>query len=351
MSSIYPNIILNNGEHSTVPRHWDLSEKDVVKLQTIIRKSYHSIDEFKNDATLSRFMQEITQKLVNLNLFTQNIPLHTPIVKNNTAFFSLFDTKTVFALLNYCFLSALYEYIDLSSDIDILRTDIQNFKKDRKANIDDLANESNAVMGITTEMIDELDAANDDLEEVQIRVGNEKELKQRVCKLLLAFIEIEENNKKAINFSYDDIMKAVRRSREKEKKSIIEYLGKMSIEERRVEENMKNFKLGKWNVGMQKGLIYYDEATNERETDNLMAQLLEDVESGNMDIATELMMDVYDVGRNAMQPNIAETEPTDKYGEGQDEADYDRNGFGIDAGLDEDYTDGIYYEEDRDEEF
>jgi hypothetical protein len=354
ISSIYPNIIMNGGEHSTIPDHWALSDKDVIKLRTIIMKSYNSINEFKNDTILARLLLEITQNLVNLNIFTQNIPLHTPIHKNNASYFSLFDTKTIFALLNYCFLSVFYEYIDLSSDINMLRSDVQNFKKIRKDNIDNMANASNSMMGMATNITDELEDTMTNLEEVQINMGNETELKERVCKLLLAFIEIEEKNKKAINFSYDDIMKAVRRSREKEKQSIVKYLGNMTIEERQIEQDLKNYKLGKWNVGMQKGLVYYDQVTNERETDNLMAQLLEDVEAGDMDIATELMMEVYDVGKNVLQPTMAETEPTDRYGDGNDEGDfeatYDRNGFGIDTHLDEDYTDGIYYQEDRDEE-
>ena len=65
------------------------------------------------------------------------------------------------------------------------------------------------------------------------------ELKSRICSLLVEFIKVEIENKNVIDMPYEEIIKKVNRSKEREKKSIIDYLGKMSREERKVEELFK----------------------------------------------------------------------------------------------------------------
>ena len=59
---------------------------------------------------------------------------------------------------------------------------------------------------------------------------------------------------------------------------IINRLQKLTIEERRVENMMKIYRLGKWNVGQQKGLFEYDIATQERERQDLIEQGVQDNE-------------------------------------------------------------------------
>jgi hypothetical protein len=65
--------------------------------------------------------------------------------------------------------------------------------------------------------------------------------------------------------SYDEIAKKIRKERNIEKEKIIDYLGKMDKDERKVEDMFKRYKMGRWNVGLQKGLVQYDEKTYDRE--------------------------------------------------------------------------------------
>ena len=58
----------------------------------------------------------------------------------------------------------------------------------------------------------------DSLSEIRIVTGDKKMLKSRVSDLLLAFIEIDQNNKKSFDLGYQDIENRVTRSRMKEKK-------------------------------------------------------------------------------------------------------------------------------------
>jgi hypothetical protein len=130
-------------------------------------------------------------------------------------------------------------------------------------------------------------------------------------------------------------MKKINRAKEREKKSIIDYLGNMSKEERKVEELFKTYKLGRWNVGQQKGLTQYDKETYERERNELITQLYDDEQSGKYEIVSQMRREIFELEEQEEQAN---------------EETYDNEGMNI-QGLDEDYMDGHYYEEDMDLEY
>jgi hypothetical protein len=137
--------------------------------------------------------------------------------------------------------------------------------------------------------------------------------------MLKVFLEIAMNNKSIFNFEYSSIIEKTHKYKQKEKSRIVERLRSMSIEERRVENMKKTYKLGEWNVGQNKGLFVYDVTTSDRErTENIL--------QGFVDIDTEI----------------------------QEETDYDENmedeneALNIN-GLSENYMDGQYYSEDEEE--
>jgi hypothetical protein len=348
MSKTYPNILLNMSDHTKVPKHWGLSDIDNGKVISIIKKYYEKMESFKKDTVVTRLLMEVSTRLIELNVFTQNIPIITPIKKAGVTFHSLFDKKTIYALLQYCFFSVLCEYIFATDDVNLLRIDIEDMKGYRREKISDEKKISMTLEAQYNELDEDAQDEEDVLEEQQIKVGNTLDLKERVCKLLLAFLDIESTNKKAINFSYSEISHYVGRSREKEKRSIIKYLGDMSLEQRRVEDNLKRFKLEKWNVGMQKGLFQYDEATNERESRDLVVQLMQDVDEGEINIINEFAMDVYGVKPNAQQ--MMDVDELERFDAEEVDQFYTREAMGIDTDLGENYADGEYYEEDRDDE-
>jgi len=350
MSKVYPTILLNGADFNVVPTHWGFSKKDPTykKIQTFIEKHYADISKFKNDKIMNRLLQEAMNSLVNLNLFTQNIPIITPIQKAGHVFSSLFDKKTTFLLFSYCFYSVINTYIEMSGDIELLQADLEEVKQDRRGQ-NKLKNDASAQLSAQLSELDiGLEETEADLQEYVVHVGDTEELKTRLAELLLGYLNIEENNKKAVNFSYDQIIVQVRRSREKEKKSIVEELGRLSKEERKVEDMLKNFKIGRWNVGQQKGLVAYDAATNERETKDMIGQLLMDVDE-NMNPGDELMMDVYDLAE--LQDNQQGIEAHEiEVEEGDEQGNYDNEGEDIGA-FGDGYLDGQYYEEDQEDDF
>jgi hypothetical protein len=348
MSKVYPSILLNDGEFfKNVPKHWGFSEQHMSDIKKFLEKYYKEVEKFKKDAVLLTLLREIGVRLVDLNLFARHIPIYTEIKKNvedeegrRTAIWhSLFDTSTTYLLLVYSFYSVIHEYINCSYDNDLLQMDIQERKQSRRANINFSKNESNLVESSDIN-IQEDDAINEeqDLREINIVTGNITELKERVCDLLYSFLNIEEENKKCANMSYDEIIQFVNRSKEKEKRGIIKYLGDMTIEERKIEDMFKNYRLGRWNVGQQTGLFKYDKDTYNRERDELMTRMLDEVEAGTTDIVTERAMDIYE-----MPMEMKELEEKEN---AEIEAFYDEEAYNI-LNLGENYMDGAYYEEDQ----
>jgi len=337
MSKVYPSILLNDGGfYKNVPKHWGFSEKHQEIISKFIDQYYEKIEKFKGDTVLMRLLQEIDVRLADLPMFLQNLPFFTEIVKDMgddvegeriRSFYCLFDKPTVYLLYTYCFYSAIYEYIVCANDPDLLRADVQTVKQSHRKEIRDLANPANLLSGGGRSMSDDLTGLGDDLNEMEIVTGDLDELKKRVAALLLCFLNVEEDNKDVINLTYKEIMQKVKRDKDVEKQGIIERLGNMSIEERAVENDLKNYRIGRWNVGEQKGLYQYDKKTFDREIDEMLNQG-EQLEL----VDTEGMIDADDI---VVDP------------EGEDADDIYNRGA-VDLGnLGENFMDGAYYDEDR----
>jgi hypothetical protein len=214
--------------------------------------------------------------------------------------------------------------------------DLNEYRGSMREIISDNSNMSNQI-GTQFNNLEETNIEKDnDYQEVQIETGNLLELKERVCNLLLTFLDVERENKSTIDYTYNEIIRLTNRSKQQEKEGIIKYLGDMSIQERKVEDMFKNYRLGCWNVGQQTGLIEYDKDTYDRERNELLQQLYE---NGGDDNGTEMVRDIYDIEREGMDYDEDEIEDADIY---------DRPDAGLDD-LGENYMDGEYYQEDRDE--
>jgi hypothetical protein len=341
ISKVYPAILMNDATFfKNVPKHWGLSDDHEDDVSKFVQKYYEKIEKFKGDTTLMRLLNEVSEKLVDLNRFLQNVPVHTDIIKSMIGendkpevhrFYSLFDKQTIYMLYSYCFYSVIFEYIHEANDPEMLKTDLEEMKLSRRAKIGNAANPSNLIQSSNDDITELNEDYNSELREIRVSVGNVLELKQRVCELLLTFLEVEQTNKDTLDFSYEQVIKRVSRSKEKEKRGIVEKLGKMTIEERGVENMLKNYRLGRWNVGQQKGLFMYDQSTYDRERSELIAQIMGETQDGAPDIVSEEQMDIY------------ELEIRDKNAEEVD-VDKEMNDIGD---LGQDFMDGVVYEEDR----
>ena len=103
------------------------------------------------------------------------------------------------------------------------------------------------------------------MEEVNIQLGNKEMLKENVAKLLLFYINME-SQENVITMSYEQIRKKVYKQKMIEKKKVTDYLGKFEDQyERKLEDQFKKYKMGKWNVGLQKALVQYNQDFYDKE--------------------------------------------------------------------------------------
>jgi hypothetical protein len=317
MSKTYPNILLNDvGFYKKIHSHWGFSDRHNAILSQFVTKYYEKLETFKNDRTIYRLLMEVGQRLTSLNLFLQNLPVHTEMVKDFgesvegervRTFYQLLDKPTIYMLYTYCFYSVLYEYINCTNEADLLKTDIEEVKRSKRGELKDAADMSTYISGQDVDLNDELTDANAELNEIEIRIGNKEELRERVAALLLCFLAVEEENKKTVDHSYDHIKQKVRRNKDIERRNVIDRLTKMSIEQRKVEDSLKKYRLEHWNVGQQKGLYEYDADAYDRELDTLLfgndAETTEAVDSDQLDRTArndEQDLERIDYGRNAI---------------------------------------------------
>jgi hypothetical protein len=339
MSKIFPEIILNNIDLALVPKHWNLSQFHQQDVSRFIRKYYEPLNKFKNDKVLTKLLRTVQGQLTDLNILIQNIPIYTQINKGENTFYSLFDKKTVYLLLKYLWYSVLYEYIMLTDDPDLLQLDIEENKSIRRAQI---RNKSDFIETIQTVQLASADPNEvnteyiDDLNdlEISIHAGNKQDLKRRTAQLIITFLDIDLENKKSINLNYMQISEKMNRSKQSEKKLITDFFRDMETDERRVKNLEKTYKMGRWNVGMQKGLVQYDKTTYDRERGEIIERLNNTVEVDD-DVAI-------------MERDIYEIEQDDEVAIAEE---YDGEGADI-SGFGEDYQDGDYYGDDnRDDDF
>ena len=341
MTNVYPNVIINGVNPINIStkwgNHWGLSSYHEGDINRYINEYMNDLDKFKGDSILNQYLLKLQNRIIDLNIFIQHIPVETPVLKNGDVYFSLFDKQTTYLLFVYCWYSILHEYIQCVNDPNLLDMDIQVMKRNKRNDIRESQNTSNYIASvIPDEDVDESNA-NTELIQMEIRRADTRELKDRVCNLLYAFLNIEMKNKKVLDRSYNEISRKVRRSKEEEKKTITDYLENMEKDERKVEDMIKNFKLGRWNVGTQKGVFMYDKETYDQEREANLLRFAQDLE-GNVQGEGEINEETYDV------------EDLERYDNQQVDEFYDYEENAI-AHFGVDYMDEGYYGDEVEEDF
>jgi len=334
MANIYPNIIMNNITpkqiNSSWGKQWGLSYFHQTDINRYISEYFDGLDKYKNDSTLNSIFIELRSRLIDIKTFVKHIPVETSIIKDGQVYFSLFDKQTIYLLYSYCWYSVIHEYIQCTIDPNTTKLDIQEVKRNKREQIKDLENPANFIESVSPSI------EQDDIVQMDIRRTDIRELKERVCSLLQLYLSIEMKNKNILDKSYNEISRKVRRAREEEKKTFTTYLENMEKDERKVEDMIKNFKLGRWNVGTQKGVFMYDKDTYDIEREDNLLRFAQDLEV-NVARPGEIGYDVEDLERMDDQ---AANDFYDEEANGIDHfgVDYMDQGY-YDDGVEEDFSD------------
>ncbi len=280
MGKWFPAMMLSDTFFDTIPEHWELSTIHWGDMRRTITQQFGSIREFSGDTTISSVLRYIQGRASDIHDIISILPIYLPITKNGKSFYSLFDNETINFICVYLWYSLLYEYTAAANNSNLLSVDIEN-KKTKPENM----------YGTTDSLLD------DEMEEIDIRVGNEGELRKRVANLMTTFLGLEKDNKSLL-LSYEEISKKIRKEKNIEKKKITDYLGKLSIEERKVDDMFKKYKMGRWNVGMQKGLFKYDKETYDRERVEMDGGMMENDLEPEIEPENKEMYDISELGED-----------------------------------------------------
>jgi hypothetical protein len=353
MVKIFPEHIRNKhtiGLPWETSRHWKLSFQHCNDLNEMIYKFYKVFDTYYGNTSLNTFLQNISTKLSSLLIFVKQLPLFMPIIKDGSEYHALFSKETVYLILKYAWYSVLYEYVVGVEDPDILEIDRKERIAEKRQMDKDLSDQMWAESIGLTNASENSDEDNDDLNplmEVELEMGNLRKIKDTTGGFLVNVLKIFMSTKQSINMSYEEIRFKTQRKRDKEKKQITDAFEKMERTERKVEDMLKQFKIGRWNIGMQKSLFKYKGDTYARQKE--LNRHLNEGEEDALDADHENEIELT-VG----QSQFAETDETEiadlereEQMEIEREYDYEANDIG---GLGEDYTDGQYYEEDMDDD-
>lgn len=334
ISKTMPQIIVRNMKYANVPKHWNVVKVHEQDIEKFVLSEYKFMENIQMDDTMKTYFNVLQENIEKIYNFCLLFPYTDYDEK-----FLLLDKRSQELFVSYCIYSVIYEYIVLTDNEDIIQIHLESTKQNIR-NINETT-ESDEIISQRPDVDSNLQQQMEILEEVEVLQGNKESLKNNVCNIIVALLNKGIYDKGLLNINYDNIIKKTQRSKDYEKKQIIKYLGKMSIEQRRIEDEHKKYKLGMWNVGQQKGLIHYDKATYKRERDEILKMIDGEKEEGDGisegTAAVSMLQNVY---------TIQDLEEHDANIENEQQ---EREAYDI-SHLGENFMDGNYYPEDNEEE-
>jgi hypothetical protein len=316
--SVFPNMILNKVDYATVniSKHWGLSQVHESDLKENINSHYSELYKLYDDPDIVIIMQKLMNLSKDIELLATNTFFHTPLnVGEQKYMYSIFDRRLMMLLFKFYFYSILTNLISLRDDSDVALKNVYKAVDAQISNIDD------ELMSIQHAS----DLATGNISELEIVMGDKKELSDKIAMILTSFMSVVVVDKKAIDFNYTILMERILRSKEREKDVITENFKKMTDETRQVQDLIKNHRLEQWNKGMQKGLFRYEKDTydDERAEQDRLAKIDIMLKQKNQDTNDTSILEL-DEQQLAEEEMERENDQIEYMGE---DADYDEMGM------------------------
>jgi hypothetical protein len=246
ITRVIPNIIMNKKVHyddesssySLIPKYWDLSNTHTSDLTKFNRKYYEWMNRLHDNIGMRDIFQACSESDTVVYRMSELTPLYSPKVDGSKVIYSVFDDVIVSSLYKFYMLSIFDNYIKVST---------------------------NTVYG-----------------EIYEYSRVKRDISAHIKDVMLHFAE----TKHIVDNDYSFIAKKILHYKESEKLRITNKLESIGDQEREVQNELKNNRLGeKWGKGLESGLVRYDPAVYERER----------AEDGSSDMFTDTGMDDVDV--------------------------------------------------------
>lgn len=342
ITQVYPNVIRNGkGFHPYMDaaigyKKWNFSGLHVNTLRDYHEEYYMHLRPFYENSIIVRLFDEMNELFADLNKFVKHLPVQEEIVKQvgneKNTYYSFLKNETTMLLMKYCFYTCICIFIESASNPMVVQTNVNEYKGNVRRTKDEM-NETLGNVVTQTNTTEENQEFIDALQEVDISDVTH-DLNVKITDLIVAILNIEMENKKLVNMSYEDIQYGMRRERQTERESMIQYLGNMAPEQRRIEDLSKMHKLGNWNVGNQDAIWKYDK---HRFDDELTKGEFFEFQNKTTSKEAEQPVVELDDMLDQEQELLDEEEDNAGYRDGHDFRQLESN-----------YEDGDFYPEDRD---
>jgi hypothetical protein len=265
MIDVYPNMILNEVDYSNVkpPSHWKLSQIHNKDITTFMNKNYTLIQGLYGNKEINEIVEFINSKSIGISKLMKETLFSASLNKQETKREKMFEHYLTKEVYTYLFYYTFKMYIDAQDE------------------------------DITMDIMEIGDKQEQEMVEVDILSGDKLKLKQEIARVLMTYLEIITRQKNRINYNREEIMELVLRSKEKEKDTKTRQLKELTDEERRADSELRKGKLGRWNVGLQKGLTQYVKDTYDMERQEMEKEAIIDLRLGQMDVVNEMNADIF----------------------------------------------------------
>lgn len=269
----YPTIILNkvNFKKRYVPKHWKLSGRHQNDITNIMTRDSKDFLQFYGDEKLKRVLRYVLDNNEDILMLLKSIPFYAGII-NNQKMKSIFNGNIVKRMGYYFLMCSISLYIS-AFDEDLREEDTE------------------IKSGIDAE--DDFKDMVEDGTDASILRGEREQIEQVTCSLLSVYLTKIEAYKKLLNVDNETLNKRVLKSKEKEKSKITLRLKDLTVEEREIENIMKNHSLGDWSVGQTRAIFEYDNKQYDKEREEIEQDALTELKSGIRDEVTEFNRDIY----------------------------------------------------------
>jgi hypothetical protein len=193
-SKTFPSIILNSVDYEDtssiqIPKYWGLAKSHSNKIIKIITDYYSNFKKFYNVPSITNILNSIMINTNNFITLVNETPYLNEIKYKDIKKRSIFDERTTRLLFENYFLRAITSYIRYTDDESMIISRFEN----------EVRNE------------------NLELPASSLLLGDKRELKTNIAKLLVDYLNVLFDHKDMINMSYDEVMDVIFKLKESEK--------------------------------------------------------------------------------------------------------------------------------------
>ena len=210
VGKVFPGMISDNADYKIKsPNYWGLSQLHKSQLYVMSENIYDPIKKYYENRYIKKLLKNVQMNSTPSILLSNIIPLMEK---------STFNTQTSILLMEHCFLTILFEYINLSDNVSMI-VDI------------DVNDENESDEGFT------------------ISQSEKDTFKKNIATLLSDYFKIMNNSKENINITYNEIMDNVFKLKEAEKNRMRKRAEDLGKEQLQVDNEFKEHKIGFWSKG------------------------------------------------------------------------------------------------------